>query len=207
MRPLPAPRPVSGCAAPRVISVFLLATGCIVAEGDKSAELPPESTNFQGTDWDSEDDPMDDGDEPGEDGGEVDAEQPLITLSWGVNGFEFMVEGAPDGLWLGMVETGGPCVADSSCWTGEDCREGYTTGDQTFGPYCHPVVANAATVLLYDGDPSALPDGSTAFEPHAEGNTTYLLESREEDGGDGSCWVFGHDPTYYSAEGCSFATF
>ncbi len=177
--------------------------GCIVAEGDKEVPESPYSQPIRDGDWGS-----DDGDPLGDpDTGSGDAtEQPLITVTWGESALTVALEGAPGGLWLGLAETGGAC-SGSDCWTGEDCRDGYQNGDASYGPYCHPFDSDGTITLVYDGDVAALADGTTAFEPLAAGNTTFLVESRVEDGGDGSCWVFGHDPTHYSDDGCQLADF
>lgn len=36
-----------------------------------------------------------------------------------------------------------------------------------------------------------------------EGRVTYFIESLTEFGGDGSCYLWGHDREYYDGLGCS----
>lgn len=193
-----SPKPNRGTTG-LVWSILLVSTsGCIVGEGGKEDGYgPPHSVPSGGSAGWYEDDPMDDPDDSG-----TPPDGPEVTVTWGEDALHISVEGAPNGLWLGIVETGGSCASAGGCWTGEDCRVGFTSGANTYGPYCHSFDGDSVLSLTYDGDPTDLQPGSTAFEPHAEGHATYLLESRVADGGDGSCWVFGDDPTFYSAEPC-----
>ena len=54
------------------------------------------------------------------------------------------------------------------------------------------------------GDATNLAAGTTVFgDATFDGTVSYYLESDPEFGGDGSCYVWGADVTYYDGLGCS----
>lgn len=122
---------------------------------------------------------------------------PAVRVSWGPETVELAVSGGPGAYWFGIAETAG-C---EDCWTGEDCIFGYETDGMTLS-YCHDA-GDVGALLFYGGDAAALPLGSTAFPgPDAAERVTYYLESDTEYGGDGSCYVWGADVSYYDGLGC-----
>lgn len=101
-----SPQPNRGTTG-LVWSILLVSTsGCIVGEGGKEDGYgPPHSVPSGGSAGWYEDDPMDDPDDSGTPDG------PEVTVTWGEDALHISVEGAPNGLWLGIVETGGSCAS------------------------------------------------------------------------------------------------
>ena len=95
--------------------------------------------------------------------------------------------------YFGMAETG--CGDPDKCWYGEDCIYGDLTGAYY---YCHPTGADGVT-LAYGGSYDSLSEGSeTVFgDASFEGTVTYYFEQGED------CYIWGHDSSYYSGQGCS----
>ena len=129
--------------------------------------------------------------------GPGDADTPSVSVNWGSGSVDVAVNGGPGAYWFGMAETA-DCV---DCWTGEDCIYGYTLGDGSSLAWCHDGGDNG-TSLTYGGDATALAAGTTVWRESAEGSVTYYLESDAEFGGDGSCYVWGNDTSYYDGLGC-----
>lgn len=122
---------------------------------------------------------------------------PTATVTWGGSSVDVSISGGGGAWWFGMAETSG-C---SDCWTGEDCIYGYEGSTGVFA-WCHDG-GDTGTTLTYGGDATNLAAGTTAFDRSFEGDVTYYLESDPNYGGDGSCWVWGDDVSYYSGLGCT----
>lgn len=123
---------------------------------------------------------------------------PTATVTWGGASVDVAISGGPGAYWFGMAETGG-C---DDCWTGEDCVYGYETGSGTLS-YCHDG-GDTGTSLTYGGDAAGLAAGTTVFtDASFDGNVTYMIESDTAFGGDGSCYIWGNDTSYYDGLGCS----
>ena len=123
---------------------------------------------------------------------------PSASVTWGSRSVDLTVSGGPGAYWFGITES--TC---DDCWTGEDCIYGYSLGDGTVLAWCHDA-GDTGTSLTYGGSPIELDAGTTVF-PDAtyDGKVTYYLESDPEFGGDGSCYVWGADPSYYAGLGCT----
>lgn len=123
---------------------------------------------------------------------------PEAGVVWGPGSLTLTVSGGGGAWWFGMAET----TQCTDCWTGEDCLYGYETGDGAVYVYCHDIEDSGAT-LTYGGNLAELVPGTTVFQNNSlDGRITYLLESDPEYGGDGSCWVWGQDPSYYDGMLC-----
>ena len=133
----------------------------------------------------------------GTDGGEP-VGPPTVGVQLSGTGLALTVSGGPGGYWFGVAETGGT----TNGWTGEDCVYGFTTEDQTAYSFCHDA-GNTGTQLDKVGSFVEMAPGKTIFDNTFEGKLTYYLESDINYGGDGSCYVWGHDPEYYAAQGCT----
>ena len=122
---------------------------------------------------------------------------PTASVTWGASSVDIDVAGGPGAYWFGIAET-----ADcDDCWTGEDCVYGYSYGGTTFA-YCHDG-GDTGTSLAYGGDATQLAAGTTVFgSDDFDGKVTYYLESDRDFGGDGSCYVWGADNSYYDGLGC-----
>ena len=69
-------------------------------------------------------------------------------------------------------------------------------------PYCHDGGDTGAS-LSYGGNANDLAAGTTLFPDDSfDGRVTYYLESDPDYGGDGRCFVWGNDTSYYSGLGC-----
>ncbi|MEN0065861.1 MAG: hypothetical protein AAGA48_27220 [Myxococcota bacterium] len=135
----------------------------------------------------------------GPDSGDIEAtsEAPPLRfrIGWTLEGITLQIEnGSEEGYFFGLAETDGPCNDAGTCWTGEDCLNGF--GD--YG-YCHPMSGTGGT-LRYGAAPSDVEEGSTTVfgAPELSSTVTYFIESADA----GACWVGGHDPSYYTALGC-----
>lgn len=128
-------------------------------------------------------------------GGYID---PTASVTWGGDSVQVSIAGGPGAYWFGMAET-----ADcDDCWTGEDCVYGYDASGTTLS-YCHDGT-DTGTQLSYGGDAAALNAGETVFtDASFDGKVTYYLESDPDFGGDGSCYVWGADTSYYDGLGCT----
>jgi hypothetical protein len=177
--------------------LLLAAAGCVVVEEKPSGGPPTPHGPHVGGSAGAGGEPS-----PGDDSGAPAGWS--VAVTWGEDALTVEVADAPGGLWLGLVETGGACAEAGGCWDGEDCRDGFTTASgEVLGPWCHALDADGRAELLYGGDITALEPGTTAFRAGWAGRTTFLLESRPADGGDGSCVTWGDDPSRYLAEGCA----
>ena len=122
---------------------------------------------------------------------------PTASVTWGGASVDVAVAGGPGAYWFGMAETTG-C---DDCWTGEDCVYGYSYGGTTYA-YCHDA-GDTGTSLAYGGDATPLAAGTTVFgSDDFDSRVTYYLESDTDFGGDGSCYVWGADNSYYDGLGC-----
>ena len=122
---------------------------------------------------------------------------PTASVTWGAASVDLVVSGGPGAYWFGMAEAG------EDGWTGEDCVYGYELDDGSVLAWCHDGT-DTGTSLTYGGDAVALVAGTTVFtDASFDGSVTYYLESDPEYGGDGSCYVWGADATYYDGLGCS----
>ena len=120
------------------------------------------------------------------------------AVVWGETNVSLSASGGPGAYWFGMAET----LDCDDCWTGEDCVFGYDASGTTLS-YCHDA-GDAGTTLTYGGDPAALGAGETVFKDSShDGNVTYYLESDTDFGGDGTCYIWGADTSYYDGLGCS----
>lgn len=108
-----------------------------------------------------------------------------LEITCGVGDYEF-----------GMAETD---ATSSDPWTGEDCLDGYTTGDGTVYAFCHP--ADSTGVALTDvSSVNDIVEGSTTVMGGiSEEVTTFIVYSLST----GSCWVWGDTPAYYASESCT----
>lgn len=117
---------------------------------------------------------------------------PAVSVNWGSSGIDVDISGGSSG-WFGMAET----YDCDDCWTGEDCVYGYSYSGGSLN-YCHSV-GGSGTSLTYGGDAGNLMSGTTVFpDASFESYVTYYLEQD-----DGSCYVWGADPSYYDGLGCS----
>lgn len=124
---------------------------------------------------------------------------PTANIAWTETAVELSASGGGGAWWFGMAEIVG---CDDDCWTGEDCVYGYAASGTTLS-YCHDA-GDGATSLTYGGDPAALQAGETVFTgPEFGDKVSYYLESDIELGGDGSCYVWGADSSYYDGLGCT----
>ena len=122
---------------------------------------------------------------------------PTVSVTWGGSSVDIDVAGGPGAYWFGMAETSG-C---DDCWTGEDCVYGYSYGGTVLA-YCHDG-GDTGTNLTYGGDFNALAAGTTVFSSASfDGRVTYFLESDTDFGGDGSCYIWGGDTSYFDGLGC-----
>ena len=104
--------------------------------------------------------------------------------------------GHADGYRFGMAETG---VADG--WLGEDCldgQDGYALCHQTDAEglslrSVHPDVGGGGRISVVESETTFL------YEPLSDG-VTYILTEVITD----RCWVWGHDPAYYTASDCEW---
>jgi hypothetical protein len=123
---------------------------------------------------------------------------PTASVTWGAASVDVTISGGPGAYWFGMAET----VGCDDCWTGEDCVYGYDASGTTLA-YCHDGT-DTGTSLTYGGNANALDAGTTVFADAAfDGSVTYYLESDPDFGGDGSCYVWGADNSYYDGLGCT----
>lgn len=177
---------------PRVFVFAVLLSGCVIVDDPKPND-GPDAAESASTSWSN----------VGDDNAEnTDAVNVTVTVDWGDTQFTMAV--APSGAYqLGMAETGGSCGDSVSCWTGEDCFDGFSTPDGTLlGPWCH-AVTDGAVSLEYGGDYTDLAAGTTVFQPAFAGTVTYVLLPEGSTRGTEPCWVFGHDPDYYADLGCT----
>ena len=125
------------------------------------------------------------------------SEDPSASLTWGATALQLTISGGPGAYWFGMAET----VGCEDCWTGEDCVYGYDAAGTTLA-YCHDGT-DTGTTLAYGGDPGARTAGSTVFPDGSyDGAATCYRESDPDFGGDGSCYTWGADTSYYDGLGC-----
>lgn len=121
---------------------------------------------------------------------------PDVSVSWGSSVIQVTISGGSEDYWLGIVETAG---CGSECWTGEDCVWGFSAGSTTLGPYCHDM-GKTGDSLAYGGDAVELSPGETVFPDSSfSDQVTYYLDGDSS----ASCWIWGDDPGYYSALGCT----
>lgn len=123
-----------------------------------------------------------------------DVEGPTFTLNWTSTGLEITIAEGVGEVEMGLVDTD---PLNPQPWTGEDCYYGYTTEDGTTYRYCHPL-ASTGGALQSGGDPLSLEPGTqTVFDWNYGDTLTYLFMDST------SCWVMGHDPTWYDGMGCT----
>jgi hypothetical protein len=130
---------------------------------------------------------------------------PPPSATWGPSTVTLSVAAGPGAYWFGMAQTsnGDAGTAGSDDWTGEDCVWGYETVAGDTLSYCH-WAGDAGVALAYGGDLLDLQEGSTVFvDSSFDGQVTYYLESDPVYGGDGSCYFWGHDASYYGGLGCT----
>ena len=121
-----------------------------------------------------------------------------VAVTWSRTGIELdITDGSSAGYAFGVTETD-PSAVDP--WTGEDCYLGYTTGGGKLLEYCHPAKDGRST-YVYGGNPLSLDEAhETVFSDAAyRDSVTYYLE----DLGTRKCWVWGDEPRYYDALGCT----
>jgi len=102
------------------------------------------------------------------------------------------------GFYLGFAET----AANDAGWYGEDCAPNG----------CHHF-SSMSGVLDYVSAPGDVDNDHTLFNNGSDGTGDVFTSSHEDrltyllqlEGGslDGECYVWGDDPTYYDAEGCT----
>jgi len=131
---------------------------------------------------------------------DTDTDTPSVSVDWGGSSIDLDIDGGPGAYWFGIAQTSTGSPED---WTGEDCIYGYEIGDGEVLSYCHDA-GDSGTSLTYGGNPTSLSAGTTVFPDSSfSGEVTYYLESDPDFGGDGSCFVWGQDTSYYSGLGCS----
>ncbi|MCA9492099.1 MAG: hypothetical protein KC621_19335 [Myxococcales bacterium] len=101
---------------------------------------------------------------------------------------ELSIEGGSGTYELGIAQT---AIGDQNGWFGEDC---YT------GDVCHQA-SSTGVVLHRVGTVAEIVAGATTLIPvdypvNTTPGLTYYVATV------GRCWVFGHDPAYYSTLGC-----
>lgn len=129
---------------------------------------------------------------------DVEPEAPTASVSWGAEAVALAVSGGGGAWWFGVAET----LDCDDCWTGEDCVYGYEAGNGSVFAYCHDA-GDAGVSLTYGGNVAELAAGTTVFtDATYDGRVSYILESDPEHGGDGSCWVWGADISYYDGLLC-----
>ena len=81
---------------------------------------------------------------------------------------------------------------------GQDCYQGYEATDGTVYLFCHPM-SSSGVALSSVTSISAIDEGSTTiFSNSLEDVITYAAFSDST----GDCWTWGHDTSYYTADGC-----
>jgi hypothetical protein len=122
-----------------------------------------------------------------------------VTYTWSASSFTVTISdlGGSAGFWLGLAETG-----SDNGWYGEDCKDG-----QAGTNVCHYFESSPGTLTYVEtiadvAGATTLLDDAKAFNSDNSDRLTYLLQLDNEAAGN-PCYVFGDDPTYYSAEGCT----
>ena len=189
---LPSPLNPSWSRCVGVAVFFASIGGCVIVDEDKDVDQDAEDAEGSESTWGS----------PDEDSGEPVGEDGLsVTVDWGDSSVS--IEVAEGGAWLlGMAETGGSCGDEIPCWTGEDCFEGFVSGDATYGPWCHSL-ADGATTLDYGGQLADFEAGRTVFQAEFSGTVTYLLVPDGAERAESGCYVFGDRPAYFAELGCT----
>lgn len=119
---------------------------------------------------------------------------PTFEVNWLEDRLVFTPHGAQEGVkfTFGVAQTD---ACAQGCWTGEDCLNG-----QEGWAYCHPSGRDGLE-LVYGADPNTLVEGEqTVFTAPEFGYVATYMVTRVQDG---SCWSFGHDPSYFAAAGCT----
>lgn len=127
----------------------------------------------------------------------IGAGPPEVQTVFGPSGVDVNIRGGAGGWLLGVARTAD--LTDPYAFLA-DCH----TGAQVAGSWqsaCQPL-ERATTHLSYGGDPMALAPGSSLLRADDAGSVTWLLESDPDQGGDGRCYVWGHDPTAFSTLRC-----
>lgn len=174
-------------ALPQLLLVsFAMVLGCQLGPPDQGEEEPTdtasESTHSGPTDT-QKDSSLPDG-----------PKDPTFDVAWGSDSVVIrIIDAKPQARFhIGLAQTD-QCA--EGCWTGEDCL--YGLGEWA---WCHPSDFEGVT-LAYGADPNTLVEGEQTVFTHP--NFTYVttfMVTRERDG---ACWVFGQDPSYYAAAGCT----
>lgn len=145
--------------------------------------------------WDTDDWDSGDWHDSGEDTGYDPGDGPIFGVGWTAAGLTLYVDNGAGTYTLGMAETD-PASPDP--WTGEDCFNGYTSGDGTTWLFCHPL-GEAGGALATVGSVDEIVEGeSTILSFRFEDVITYAVWSDRT----GECWTWGHDPEYYAPAGC-----
>lgn len=134
---------------------------------------------------------------PGPDGAAADPGSPTVRTGFGPTGVTLHVDGGPGGWWLGAARTGDP--TDPHAFLA-DCHSGAFVGG-TWHSACQPV-EDGSIVLAYGGDPAALQHGTTLLRADDADRVTWMLESDVARGGDGRCFVWGHQPSAFAHLRC-----
>jgi hypothetical protein len=119
------------------------------------------------------------------------------SATWTSAGVTLVVENATARSFdFGMAETG----AGAPGWYGESCID----GDEPWGyddygyDVCHRVSASGGT-LTSVSRPGDVANSTTLFQSSMAPDLTYVLF----DPSSSDCWVWGDDPSYYGAYGCT----
>jgi hypothetical protein len=122
---------------------------------------------------------------------------PAVRTHFGRASVEVSIDGGAGGWMLGVAHTAD--LANPNAFLA-DCHTGAFVGG-TWRTACQPVDGQTVE-LMYGGDPQDLQPGTTLLDRGHEGRVTWILESDREQGGDGQCFVWGHDPSAFAALRC-----
>jgi hypothetical protein len=122
---------------------------------------------------------------------------PEIRTRFGPTGVDIKVSGGAGGWMLGVARTAD--LADPHAFLA-DCHTGaFVAG--AWQSACQPLRLGT-NQLTYGGDPMALASGTTLLRSDDAEGVTWLLESDRSLGGNGRCFVWGHDPAAFASLGC-----
>lgn len=122
---------------------------------------------------------------------------PEVRTRFGPTGVDVEVTGGAGGWMLGVARTADP--ADPHAFLA-DCHAGALVNG-SWQSACQPI-QRGNNPLTYGGDPMSLGHGMTLLRPDDAAGVTWMLESDRSLGGDGRCFVWGHDPAAFASLSC-----